>query len=60
MTTWHGNDSLDEALDYFFDLTVPTEGFAVSSDFWLAICVKQPAWASTIRRRMESLHGSPT
>ena len=53
MTTWHERDTLDEALDFFFNLACPTDGFVVDSDCWLAICVNNSEWASIIRRRPE-------
>ena len=56
MTTWHGRDTLDEALDFFLNSACPTDGFAVDSDYWLGICINKSAWATVIRRKIESLN----
>jgi len=53
MTTWHADDTLAEALDYFAILACPTDGFTVGSDYWIAMCVHNPEWATTIRRQLE-------
>ena len=55
MTTWH-DESLEDALDFFVNASYPTEGFAAGSDFWLAVCVNNPAWAHTIERRLARAH----
>jgi hypothetical protein len=49
MTTWHANDSLDEALDFFTRFAHPTGGFESGSDHWLAISVGNSEWAASIR-----------
>jgi hypothetical protein len=54
MTTWHENQSLEEALDFFAACTVPTDGFMPDSSFRLAICVGNPAWAATAKQFLES------
>jgi hypothetical protein len=53
MTTWHANDTLEEALDYFLLFSCPTEGFLANSDYWLAMCVNNPAWAAIVEKRLE-------
>jgi hypothetical protein len=54
MTTWHENQSLEEALDFFATCTVPTDGFMPDSSFRLAICVGNLAWAATVKQFLES------
>jgi hypothetical protein len=50
MTTWHPNDTLDDAVEYLINSACPTDGFTADSDFWIAICVNNSEWAATIRR----------
>jgi hypothetical protein len=50
MTTWHANDSLDEALDFFARFAHPPGGFESGSDYWLAISVGNSEWVALIRR----------
>jgi hypothetical protein len=54
MTTWHKDESLEEALDFFSISAVPTDGFAANSNFRLAICVGNPEWARTATRVLQS------
>jgi hypothetical protein len=50
VTTWHTNDNLDEAVDFFARLAHPPGSFASGSDYWLAISVGNAQWAAAIRR----------
>jgi hypothetical protein len=52
MTTWHDDDTLDEAIEYMVNSSYPTDGFAADSDYWIAICVNDVEWAATIRQRL--------
>jgi len=54
MTTWHEDESLEEALSFFTTSAVPTEGFADKSDFRLVICVGNPHWAQAADRLLQS------
>jgi hypothetical protein len=54
ITTWHKNESLEEALDFFTTSAVPTNGFAANSRFRLAICVGNPDWTETATRVLQS------
>ncbi len=54
MTTWHSNDSLVEALDFFAMSAVPTDSFSEDSGFWLVICVGRPDWSATARGFLQS------
>ena len=49
MTTWHDDESLEEALYFFAKCAVPTDGFTEDSDFRLVICVGHPEWSSTAK-----------
>lgn len=53
MTTWHEDETLDQAYDFFTTSGIPTAGFEADSDYWLAVCVDSPEWAATIRRQLE-------
>ena len=46
MTTWHEDDSLEEALDFFARLAIPSDGYASGSSYWLALSVGNPEWAA--------------
>jgi hypothetical protein len=50
ITTWHANDNLDEALDFFARLAHPPGSFEPGSDHWLAISVGNSEWATLIRQ----------
>jgi hypothetical protein len=50
MTTWHANDKLDEALDFFAIFAHPPGSFEPGSDYWLAISVGNAEWAASIHR----------
>jgi hypothetical protein len=54
MTTWHKDDILEEAIDYFINFAFPTDGFQADSDSWIALCVNNPEWATSIRRKIEA------
>lgn len=44
MTTWHANDTFEEALEFFATWARPTEGFIKDSAFRLVVCVNSPDW----------------
>jgi hypothetical protein len=48
MTTWHNNQSLEEAAEYFRVVAEPADGYA-SCDLWLAAAVGHPDWATRLR-----------
>jgi hypothetical protein len=54
MTTWHDNETLEEALDYFITLALPTEGLVSNSSYRVAISVGNPAWAAKAKQSLES------
>lgn len=54
MTTWHDNETLEEAHDYFITLARPTEGLVPNSSYRVAICVGNPAWAAKTKQSLES------
>lgn len=54
MTTWHDDESLEEALEFFINSAIPTQGFAADSSFRLVICIANPDWADTATRMLQS------
>jgi len=55
MTTWHDDETLEEALDFFATCAVPTDGFAPDSDFRLVISVGDQHWAAQSQKFLESV-----
>lgn len=55
MTTWHNDQSLEVALDFFATWAIPTDGFKVDSGFRLVICVGNQVWAETATRFLQSI-----
>ena len=53
MTTSHKSDTLDDALDFFVNWAIPTDGFAADSDCWVAVAIDNPEWAKCIRQRLD-------
>jgi len=54
MTTWHADESLQEALEFFATSALPTEGFLADSDSRVVACVDNPEWAHTASRLLQS------
>jgi len=54
MTTWHADETLEEALDFLATSAVPTDGFAPDSDFRLVVCVGNSDWAATANMFLKS------
>jgi hypothetical protein len=54
MTTWHKDETLEEAIEFFTSWAVPTDGFAANSSFRLVICVGNTGWAETANRVLQS------
>ena len=54
MTTWHDDETLEEALDFFVTLAVPTQGFEVDSGFRVVMCLGNSGWAETATRVLQS------
>jgi hypothetical protein len=52
MTTSHKTGTLDEALDFFIDWAIPTDGFAPGSHYWIAITVANANWAACVAERL--------
>jgi hypothetical protein len=54
MTTWHENETLEQALDFFTKSALPTDGFLADSNFRLVICVDNPDWSQTATKVLQS------
>jgi hypothetical protein len=53
MTTWHDDEPLDEALDFFVSLSCPTAGFERNNNFWIAMSLNNAEWAVQIQQHLE-------
>jgi hypothetical protein len=49
MTTWHDDDTLDDALWYFLNNMFPDPAFEDDFHSSLAITIGSPSWASAVR-----------
>ena len=58
MTTWHKDDSLEEALDFFATWARPHPSLLPGSSFRLAISVSHPDWADRATRFLETTNFS--
>lgn len=54
MTTWHNDESLDEALWFALNVAYPDEKYADSCGSVLAVSVANPAWYAQIQERLLS------
>lgn len=54
MTTWHSDETLEEALDFFVNNALPTAGFEAESNYWVVVSVNSTEWTSKIRRQLEA------
>jgi hypothetical protein len=52
MTTSHQRDTLDEALDFFMDWAIPSDGFRPDSHYWIAVTVGNVEWAALVAKRL--------
>jgi hypothetical protein len=53
MTTWHEDESLNEAIEYFLELAYPTDGFAGGSDYWLAMSLGNAEWTRNLEAQLK-------
>lgn len=54
MTTWHADESIEEALEFFTMSALPTEGLLADSDFRVVACIGNPEWATIASRVLQS------
>jgi hypothetical protein len=55
MTTWHEEESLDEALWFFVSCAYPDDGYRNTSRSALVISIGKPGWHEQICRRLADL-----
>jgi hypothetical protein len=53
LTTWHGDETLDEALWYFVGCAAAAPGFVDTCASWVAASINHPGWAEHMRGRVE-------
>jgi hypothetical protein len=51
-TTWHADDTLDEALWFALFASFPDEAYVETTDSVLAVVVADPQWAAHVRGRI--------
>ena len=54
MTTWHDDDTLEQALDFFATCAVPSDGNIEHSDYRLVVCIGHPEWAAVATRLLKA------
>jgi hypothetical protein len=57
ITTWHSDDTLDEALWFFIHTAWPAADYEPNCQSWLAVAVGWPEWSSQILSRLADLQG---
>jgi hypothetical protein len=57
MTTWHDEESLDEALWFFVSDTHPDEAYYSTCGCGVAISIGNTAWSEHIRARLDDIDG---
>jgi hypothetical protein len=57
MTTWHTQESLDEALWFFVSDTHPDDEYSSTCGCGVAISIGNTAWAEHIRTRLTDIEG---
>ena len=55
MTTWHADESLDEALWFFVFSAFPAEAYEVICRSGLAISIGKPEWDQHVRMRLRDI-----
>jgi hypothetical protein len=59
MTTWHSNESLEEALWFFVHSAFPAEAYASECRDWVIATIGNPEWGSEVRRSIRSVVCDP-
>lgn len=53
MTTWHKEDSLEDATEFFRDSARPSDDYELDSRFWIALALRNEAWAKIMREVLQ-------
>jgi len=59
MTTWHKDESLKEALQFFVHSAFATESFATECRDWVIAAIGNPQWEEEVRKRIGSVVSEP-
>ncbi len=54
MTTWHKDQSLEEALDFLATCACPTDGLVLESEYRLVLCIGNSDWSRISRDTLEA------
>jgi hypothetical protein len=54
MTTWHDDETLEDALEFFVHSALPTNGYEAKSSFWVAVAVANSNWTKVMREQTET------
>jgi hypothetical protein len=54
MTTWHDDETLDEALDFLATCAIPADVYTADNSYRVVMCVGNPEWASVARRFLKA------
>lgn len=60
MTTWHSDETLDDALFFFLNDMFPDAAFETDFHSSVAIVIGSPSWASTVRAALTDPHAFTT
>jgi hypothetical protein len=58
MTTWHEDETLEDALEFFVRSALPTPGYEAESNFWVVVAVANSNWTRVIREQLETLRSN--
>jgi hypothetical protein len=59
MTTWHKDESLKEALQFFVHSAFATEAYASECRDWVIASIGNPEWESEVRSSIRSVICDP-
>jgi hypothetical protein len=55
MTTWHAQETLEEAATFFRDLAQPSAEYAKEDCCWIALSVKEQSWIEIIHSVLQQM-----
>lgn len=55
MTTWHADESLADAVEFFLRSTIPDESYADGCNDWLVVAVGRREWSEQLSQLVQEL-----